>query len=121
MDKIFIKQLRVDTIIGVYDFEKQAPQPLFFDLTLSVDLDLAGQSDDLQHTVDYAKVSERVAEVTNAEPVELLETLAQKIFMALFNEFAIAEISLTIAKPHAVLAAQSVGISLVRSRESFVR
>ncbi len=118
MDKVFIRQLRVDTIIGVYDFEKQAKQPLFFDLEMTTDFAKAAQSDDVSYVVDYAKVSDRIIRYCNEHTVELLETLAEQIAHIVLTEYAVTTLRLTISKPHAVLEAQTVGIQITRSRDT---
>lgn len=116
MDKVFIRQLRVNTIIGVYDFEKQAKQPLLFDLDMTTDFAKAAQTDDVAFVVDYAKVSERIIAHCQQQPVELLETLAEQLANLIFAEFAVSELRLKIDKPQAVLEAQSVGIEITRVR-----
>lgn len=115
-DKVFISQLRVDTIIGVYDFEKQAKQPLFFDVTMLTDFSQAAESDDVNDVVDYAKVSERIISHCKTEQVELLETLAEQLTTIILAEFAVSQVTLRISKPQAVLEAQTVGIEITRAK-----
>ena len=117
-DKVFIKQLQVNTVIGVYDFEKQSKQPLFFDVTMLTDFSKATQSDDVNDVVDYAKVSERIIRHCDSEQVELLETLAEQLTSIILAEFAVSQVTLSISKPQAVLEAQTVGIEITRTRES---
>lgn len=115
MDKVFINQLQVNAIIGVYDHEKEVKQPLFFDLEMWTDFGQAAATDDVKYVVDYAKVSARIIEHTQAQPVELLETLAEQLSTIIFNEFPVYQLRLRINKPHAVLEAQSVGIEIERT------
>jgi len=117
LDTIFIHQLRVDAVIGVYDFEKVKTQPLFLDFELKVDLQAAGKSDNLNDTVDYALVSQLVIEHIESTQYELLETLAETLCQLVFQKFlAVQAITLTLSKPEAVAAAQTVGIRLFRER-----
>ena len=71
MDKVFISQLHVDTIIGVYDFEKESKQSLYFDIEMLSDIKPAAENDDINLALDYSKVSERVIKHCTAKPVEL--------------------------------------------------
>ncbi|WP_105199455.1 MULTISPECIES: dihydroneopterin aldolase [unclassified Pseudoalteromonas] len=116
MDKVYISQLRVDTIIGVYDFEKESKQSLYFDIEMDCDLRQAAQSDDLSYTIDYALVSQRVTEHCLAKPVELLETLVEQLAALILNEFNTPKVAITVSKPAAVPAAQTVGVKIVRSK-----
>jgi len=116
-DIIFIHQLRVDAIIGVYDFEKTQPQPLYLDFELQVDLQAAGKSDALKDTVDYAEVSQQVIQHLQHSQYELLETLAENLCQLLFQQFsAIQAIQLILSKPQAVAEARTVGIRIFRQR-----
>lgn len=116
MDIVFIKQLAIDTVIGVYDWEKTIQQRLSFDLELVTDIRDAAQHDDLRQTLDYAVVCERVTALVQAEPVELIETLAERVAAMLLQEFATSRVQVQVDKPGAVAAAQTVGVRIVRSR-----
>ena len=117
LDTIFIHQLRVEAVIGVYDFEKEKPQPLLLDFELKVDLHAAGKSDDLTETVDYAEVAQQVIKHIQQTRYELLEALAEALCQLLFQKFAgIEAITLTLFKPEAVNEAETVGIRIERQR-----
>lgn len=116
MDIVFVKQLAVDTVIGVYAWEKTIQQRLYFDLELSTDIRGAADADDLRQTLDYAVVCERVTALVTAQPVELIETLAERVATMLLNEFATSQVLVQVEKPGAVPAAASVGVRIRRSR-----
>ena len=115
MDKVFITQLHVDTIIGVYDFEKETEQSLFFDIEMLTDIRAAANSDDINDTVDYAVVSERIIKHVKAKPVELLETLVEQIAEFILTEFNVTQVKVRVSKPAAVKAAVTVGVETIRS------
>ena len=117
-DKVFISQLQVNTIIGVFDSEKQAKQPLFFDVEMLTDFAKAAQSDNVDDVVDYAKVSARIIAHCGSTQVELLETLAEQLTSIILTEFAVSQVTLRISKPQAVLEAQTVGIEITRKKQS---
>ncbi len=114
MDKVFISQLHVDTIIGVYDFEKESKQSLYFDIEMLTDIRKAAASDNIHDAVDYAAVSERVIAHTTAKPVELLETLVEQLAALILAEFAVTQVTIRVSKPAAVAAAQTVGVEITR-------
>jgi dihydroneopterin aldolase len=116
MDIVFIKQLAVDTVIGVYEWEKTIQQRLFFDVELSTDIRAAASADDIRQTLDYAVVCERVIALVQSGPVELIETLAERIAKMLLDDFATTQVMVQVDKPAAVPAASTVGVRIVRSR-----
>jgi len=115
MDKVFISQLHVDTIIGVYDFEKETKQSLFFDIEMLTDIRAAANSDDINDTVDYAVVSERIIKHVTAKPVELLETLVEQIAEFILSDFNVFEVKVRVSKPAAVKEANTVGVEIIRT------
>ena len=115
MDKVFISQLQVNTIIGVYDFEKETKQSLFFDIEMLTDIRGAANSDDIKDTVDYAVVSERIIKHVTARPVELLETLVEQIAAFILAEFNVFEVKVRVSKPAAVKQAVTVGVEITRA------
>lgn len=114
MDKVFISQLHVETIIGVYDFEKKSKQSLYFDIEMLSDIKPAAQNDDINLALDYAKVSERVIEHSTAKPVELLETLVEQLAQIILTEFNTPQVTIRVSKPAAVSQAQTVGVEITR-------
>lgn len=117
LDTIYIHQLKANAIIGVYDFEKIKPQPLFLDIKMKVDLRSAGKSDDLSETIDYAKVAEQVLNHIENTQYELLETLAENLCQQLLATYpSLQKITFKLSKPEAVPQAQTVGIKITRRR-----
>ncbi len=117
MDIVFIEGLAVDTVIGVYDWEKQIKQPLLFDIEMETCIRQAAQTDDLQYALDYETISNRVIEHTQQVRVELLETLIEQLASIILTEFAVSRVTIKVHKPEAVKAARSVGIQICRSRQ----
>ncbi|MDX1392339.1 MAG: dihydroneopterin aldolase [Rheinheimera sp.] len=116
MDIVFIKQLQVDTVIGVYDWEKSIQQRLFLDLALTADLRHAAGTDDIKLTLDYAVIADKVTKLITAQPIELIETVAERVATMLLDEFATSKVEVTVNKPCALQQAQTVGVHIVRSR-----
>lgn len=116
-DQIFIQGLLVNTVIGVYDWEKQFKQPLIFDIEMSTDLIKAAQSDDIDDTVNYKTISDEVIDLVSSSRFELIESLAETVCRHIFEHHAaVKAIRLKLSKPNAVPEAQSVGLSIYRQR-----
>lgn len=117
MDAIIIEGLKVDTVIGCFDWERQILQPLMLDLTIHTSLEQASNSDKLQDTLNYAEICEIAATTIQKAKPELIEYAAKLVLKALFTTFpAIESIMITIRKPAIIPQAQSVGIRLERHR-----
>lgn len=119
MDKIFIRGLSVETLIGIHAWEQRTPRPLIFDLELGTDIREAASSDNVRDAIDYQAVSEAVAKFTQEDPVGLLETLAERLSRQLFREFPILSLKLSINKPGAVAGVKAMGVEIERRREDY--
>jgi dihydroneopterin aldolase len=116
MDIVFIKQLQIDTVIGVYEWEKTIQQRLEVDLELATDIRQAATADDIRLTLDYAVIAEQVQQLICAEPIELIETVAEKIASMLLSRFATRGVMVTVSKPGAVKTAATVGVRIRRGQ-----
>lgn len=120
MDAIFIEGLKVDTVVGCFNWERQIIQPLMLDLTLQTNLEQASNSDELEDTMNYAEICEISAKVIQEAQPKLIEHAAKLVINALFTQFsAIESIIITIRKPAIIPQANSVGIRLERHRNDF--
>jgi len=116
-DIIFIEGLRIHTVIGVFDWEKEFKQPLIFDLELATDLRASAASDDINDTVSYKTISDELIALVEASRYDLLETLAETVCQHIFDHHrAVEAITLTLKKPHAVIEASNVGLKIQRQR-----
>lgn len=114
MDNVFIEGLEVDTVIGVYDWEREIRQCLRLDLAMRWDIRAAAANDDLSLALDYAAVSERIQAFANEHAFELVETFAERLAQVLREEFAISWLRLKVTKPGAVPTARGVGVEIER-------
>jgi len=118
LDTVLIEAYEVEASIGVFDWEKEIKQCLFFDLKLFGDFSQACQSDDINHAVNYAAVCDEIDEITGLKHYELLEALAEKIAQHLLNQFPLDSLELTIRKPGAVPRAANVGVHIKRGKQA---
>lgn len=116
MDKIHIEGLLICAVIGVYDWERTAPQKLLVDVTLHLSLAAAAGSDDVRDTVDYAGVCADLEAIADSSKPQLLERLAGLMCEHLLREYAIETVELKLSKPDILPKVNNVAVSLVRSR-----
>ncbi|MGQ4275459.1 dihydroneopterin aldolase [Pseudidiomarina sp. E22-M8] len=116
MDKVFVKGLRTDALIGVYEWEHEQRQPLLVDLTMDWDQAAAAASDELEHALDYAALSQAVVKLVESRPRQLIETVAEEVAQLILSEFQVTTVKVCVSKPKAVAAAQTVGVEITRSR-----
>lgn len=119
MDKIIINGLLIDTIIGVYDWEREKSQRVILNLVLKTDLNGPMRSDKVADTIDYAAIVERIEKLAEQHRPELLERFADLIFVDLFAAFPVTEIQLQILKPDILQQVETIGIEIIRSREAY--
>jgi dihydroneopterin aldolase len=118
MDIVFIRELRADTIIGVYDWERRIRQSVVLDLELASDNRRAAASDGIEDAVDYAAISARLLSFIEGSEFQLIETLAEQLANIVLEEFAVPWLRLRLAKPGAVAQARDVGVLIERGERS---
>lgn len=117
MDKIFLRQLAVPAVIGVWEHEKHAPQLIYFDIEAVVEAASAAQSDLLEATVDYAAIYNYLQEYVPTTRFQLLESLAENLSRNLIQKFSLKWVRLSIAKKPADLPnLSSAGVIIERTR-----
>lgn len=115
-DKIFIKQLVVPALIGALPEERKAPQNLFIDLEMSVDIRAAAKNDDLNLTIDYAAVRRALIEYIAQSSFDLLETLGDRLVSSLHQQFDFSAIRLCITKqPFDMTDVEGAGVIIERT------
>lgn len=119
MDIVFIEGLQVQTTIGYYEWEKKIKQLLVFDLQMGTDIRAAANGDELAKTLNYAEVSVLIDEFANANAVDLIETLAERLAEHLINTFALKWLKLKVSKPTAVKEADAVGVIIERRFDDY--
>ncbi|AUX87252.1 dihydroneopterin aldolase [Acinetobacter sp. ACNIH2] len=117
MDAIVIEGLKVNTVVGCFNWERQIIQPLMLDLMIHTNLEVAASSDELEDTLNYAEICSISAEVIQKAQPKLIEHAAKLVLNALFSTYpAIESIKITIRKPAIIAEANSVGIRIERHR-----
>ncbi len=114
MDIIYLNDLRIDTVIGIYEWERKIKQTLIFDIEIAADTGIAALSDSIEDAVSYEAVAQRLISYVSAAQFELLETLAEKVAGILMDEFNARWCRIRLNKPGAVRGARNVGIIIER-------
>lgn len=118
MDKIYIEELQLLAIIGVYDWERHAPQKLLLDLVLHLPLKDAGETDDLSKTVDYGQVSIDMETLCESYQPNLLEYLGEKMCSHIVENYPVNKVELKLSKPDILPKAKNVAVYMQRERSS---
>ncbi|MDA0705236.1 MAG: dihydroneopterin aldolase [Proteobacteria bacterium] len=114
MDKIFLSDLRVETVIGIWDWERKIRQTVAIDLEMSVDIRKAAASDSVKDTLNYRSVAKRIQAFVEESNFHLVETLAENIAAIVLDEFAVAWVQVRVSKPGAISGARDVGVLIER-------
>lgn len=116
MDIVYISKLRVDAVIGIYEWEKRTRQKLELDLEMGADVAHAAVSDDIEDTLNYKAVAQRVSGFIEEHPFQLVETLAERVAALIREEFSVPWLRLRVSKPGAVKGARDVGVIIERGK-----
>ena len=114
MDIVFIHDLQIETVIGIYDWERKIRQTISLDIEMATDIGKAAKSDNIDDALSYKTVAKRLIEFVQQSEFELVEALAEKICSIVMDEFRVPWIKLTLHKPGAVRGSKSVGVIIER-------
>lgn len=114
MDMVFVRDLRVDTIIGIYDWERHTRQTVILDLEMSADVARAASTDDINDALNYKAVAKRLISFVSESEFQLVETLAEHCSEIIRKEFAVRWLRLSLNKAGALSGARDVGVIIER-------
>ncbi len=114
MDIVYLRDLRIDTVIGIFDWERRTTQTVILDLEMSADIARAAASDDIKDTLNYKAVAKRLIQFVGDSDFQLVETLAERCAQIIRQEFDVRWVKLTLNKKGAVRGADDVGVMIER-------
>ncbi|MFO7604206.1 MAG: dihydroneopterin aldolase [Gammaproteobacteria bacterium] len=114
MDIIFLTDLRIETVIGVFDWEREIKQTVVLDLHMGADIRKAAASDQLEDTLDYKSVAKRIIDFVEGSEFQLVETLAEEVAGIILAEFNVPWVRVQLNKQGAVRGARDVGVIIER-------
>jgi len=116
MDRIFLHDMRVETIVGIWDWERKIRQTVSIDLEMGADIRRAAASDSIDDTLDYKLIAKRVQQFVSDSSFQLVETLAEKIAEVVLSDFDVPWIEVRVNKPGAIRGARDVGVKIRREK-----
>lgn len=116
-DRVFLRGLAVDCVIGFIEWERRIRQTVVIDLELPIDCRAAAVRDRVEDTLDYKKVAKRVIAFVEASEFHLVETLAERIARLILDEFAVEWVRVSVNKPGAIRGSRDVGVAIERTRD----
>ncbi len=114
MDIIYLRDLKVDAIIGIFEWERRVKQTISLDLDMATDIHKAAQSDAIEDTLNYKAVAKAVIHFVENSDFQLVETLAERVVALVMDEFNIPWMRLQINKKGAIRGARDVGVIIER-------
>jgi dihydroneopterin aldolase len=117
MDIVFVEDLRIETVIGIYDWERKIKQTVALDLEMAFDNTMPAATDKIEDTLDYKAVSKRLIAFVEGSHFELVETLAEKCAQIVREEFRVPWLRLKLSKPGAVRGSKAVGVIIERGEK----
>ncbi|MCH8845554.1 MAG: dihydroneopterin aldolase [Proteobacteria bacterium] len=117
MDIIYINDLRIETIIGIYGWERKIKQTVVLDIEMGTDIRKASASDAVEDTLNYKSVAERLISFIGDSEFELIETLAEQVANILLDEFAVPWLRLRVNKQGALKGVRDVGVIIERGHK----
>jgi dihydroneopterin aldolase len=117
MDTVFIEDLRIETVIGIYDWERKIRQVVAIDLEMAFDNRKPAASDDIDDTLNYKAVSKRLIAFVEGSSFQLVETLAERCAEIVREEFGVPWLRLKLSKPGAVRGSKAVGVVVERGEK----
>ena len=114
MDKVFIRGLEVEGIIGIFQWEREVRQIISVDIEMDFDNKKAAKSDSIEDALNYKLVGKRITSYIKNSKFQLVETLAENISKIILKEFPVTTVKVTLSKPGALRGSDSVGISITR-------
>ena len=115
MDIVFLRDLRIETVIGIYDWERNIKQTVVLDLEMASDVRKAAATERIEDALNYKAVAKRLIQFVGESNFQLVETLAERCAGIILNEFNVSWVRLSVNKIGAVTGARDVGVRIERS------
>ncbi len=117
-DTVFIRNLVIQTIIGIHPAERTTPQTVLVSLELETETTTAAADDDIVNVLDYERLAQRVREFVSQAQFQLIETLAERLASLVLEDLRVTQVSIEVQKPGAIPNAETVGVRIQRARDN---
>lgn len=118
MDIIYLRDLKIETVIGIFDWEREIKQTISLDLDMATDIRRAAASDLIDDTLDYKRLSKRIISFVEGSSFQLVETLAERVAAIILDEFGVCWVRVRLDKVGAIRGASGVGVIIERGEKS---
>jgi dihydroneopterin aldolase len=118
MDIVYIRDLRIETIIGIYDWGREVKQTVSLDLEMAHDIRRAAETDDIAHALNYKSIAKRLISFIEKSEFLLVERMAEEVATIVREEFSVPWVKLRVSKPGALRGSKDVGILIERGERS---
>ena len=118
MDIVYIRDLKIETVIGIYDWEREIKQTISLDVEMAHDIRRAAETDNIEDTLNYKAVAKRMIAFIGESEFLLVETMAEKCAAIILSEFSVPWLRLRLSKPGAVRGSQDVGVIIERGNRA---
>jgi len=118
MDIVYLNDLKIETVIGVFDWERRIKQTISLDLEMGTDIARAAATDSIEETLDYKSVAKRLITFVEESRFQLVETLAERVAGIILDEFGVPWVRVRVNKRGAVRFAGDVGVVIERGERS---
>ena len=119
MDKIILEDLRIEAVIGIWEWERRVRQVVSLDVEMAADIRRAAATDDIDDALDYKRIAKRLIDCVEASEFKLVETLAETLARIVVTEFGVGWVKLAVSKPGAIEGSRNVGVQIERTTEDY--
>jgi len=117
MDIVYIRDLRIETIIGIYDWEREVKQTVSLNLEMAHDIRKAAETDDIQYALNYKSIAKRLIDFVEQSEFMLVESMAEEVARIVLKEFSVPWLRLRVSKPGALRSSEDVGVLIERGNK----
>lgn len=115
LDIVFLRALRIETVIGVWEWERHTRQFVSLDLEMATDARRAAETDSIEDALNYEQVAKRVVEYVENARFTLVESLAENVARIIVTEHRVPWVRVSVAKPGAIDGSKEVGVVIERN------
>ncbi len=119
MDKVFLRDLKIETVIGIWDWERHIKQTVSLDLEMATDARRAADTDAIAQALNYKDVAKRLIAFIEGSSFDLVESLAEAVARIVVTEFGVPWVGVSVAKPGAIEGSREVGVAIERRAEDY--
>jgi dihydroneopterin aldolase len=119
VDRIYLQDLRIEAVIGIWEWERRVRQIISLDLEMATDAKRAAATDEIGDALDYKAIAKRLVAVVEQSEFKLVETLAETLAKIVVTEFGVPWLRLTVSKPGAIEGSRNVGVVVERNASDY--